>query len=60
MSPVGGAGGRRLRGAPGFEKIEARCVCGYSYTVSPSALGRARCRKCKVPTQDLAVRPAAL
>lgn len=55
MSPVGGPGSRRLRGAPGLEVVQANCTCGEIYMVSASAIGKARCRnkKCRKPTRDL-------
>lgn len=55
MSPVGGPGGRRLRGAPGLQVVEATCTCGEIYMVSATAIRKARCRnkKCRKATRDL-------
>jgi len=54
MSPVGGAPGRRLRGAPGgVQYFVVTCTCGNEYKIAVSALDFGRCKKCKKETRTL-------
>jgi hypothetical protein len=55
VSPVGGAPGRRLRGAPRARWIDVTCTCGTEYQILASALDDARCPSCKLETRALPV-----
>jgi hypothetical protein len=58
MSPVGGPGARRLRGARGLIILEVVCYCGTPYIVSETARDIAQCpnKRCRKPTRDIPTR----
>jgi hypothetical protein len=55
MSPSGGPGARRLRGAPGLVLLAVTCTCGESYEVPSTAIDLARCpnKRCQRPTREV-------
>ncbi len=52
MSPVGGPGARRLRGAENRSMLEITCRCSQVYLIPEGARTRAKC-SCGVPARDL-------
>ena len=58
MSPVGGPGARRLRGAENRGMIEITCVCTLVYRIPEGARKRAKCQ-CGTLATDLPDREPA-
>lgn len=56
MSPAGGLGARRLRGAKGLRLLTVTCVCKYIYEISATAVDLASCPQCRKPTREVVER----
>jgi hypothetical protein len=56
MSPAGGPGARRLRGAKGLRLLSVTCVCKHTYEIPATAVDLASCPQCQKPTREVVAR----